>query len=73
MVTEGKVLRTSRVRLLRNGAVIYDGTISALKRFKDDVREVAQGYECGISLEGFNDFEQDDTLEFYRKEQVAAK
>jgi translation initiation factor IF-2 len=73
MVTEGKVLRTSRVRLLRNGAVIYDGTISALKRFKDDVREVAQGYECGLSLEGFNDFEQGDTLEFYRKEQVAAK
>jgi translation initiation factor IF-2 len=73
MVTEGKVLRSSRVRLLRNGAVIYDGTISALKRFKDDVREVAQGYECGISLEGFNDFEQGDTLEFYRKEQVAAK
>ena len=73
MVTEGKVLRNSRVRLLRNGAVIYDGTISALKRFKDDVREVAQGYECGISLEGFNDFQQDDTLEFYRKEQVAAK
>jgi translation initiation factor IF-2 len=73
MVTEGKVLRGSRVRLLRNGAVIYDGTISALKRFKDDVREVAQGYECGISLENFNDFQQDDTLEFYRKEQVAAK
>ncbi len=73
MVTEGKVTRNSRVRLLRNGAVIYDGTISALKRFKDDVREVAQGYECGISLEGFNDFEDGDTLEFYRKEQVAAK
>ena len=73
MVTEGKVLRNSRVRLLRNGAVIYDGTISALKRFKDDVREVAQGYECGISLENFNDFEDGDTLEFYRKEQVAAK
>jgi translation initiation factor IF-2 len=73
MVTEGKVIRSSRVRLLRNGAVIYDGTISALKRFKDDVREVASGYECGISLESFNDFQQDDTLEFYRKEQVAAK
>jgi translation initiation factor IF-2 len=73
MVTEGKVLRNSRVRLLRNGAVIYDGTISALKRFKDDVREVAQGYECGLSLENYNDFEQGDTLEFYRKEQVAAK
>lgn len=73
MVTEGKIVRSSRVRLLRNGAVIYDGTISALKRFKDDVREVAQGYECGISLEGFNDFQEGDTLEFYRKEQIVPK
>ncbi|MEO8286747.1 MAG: translation initiation factor IF-2 [Chloroflexota bacterium] len=73
MVTEGKITRNSRVRLLRNGAVIYDGTVSALKRFKDDVREVAQGYECGISLEGYNDFQEGDTLEFYRKEQIVAK
>jgi translation initiation factor IF-2 len=73
MVTEGKITRGSQVRVLRGGAVIYDGTISSLKRFKDDVREVAQGYECGISLEGFNDFQEGDTLEFYRKEQVAAK
>jgi translation initiation factor IF-2 len=70
MVTEGKITRNSQVRLLRNGAVIYDGTISALKRFKDDVREVAQGYECGISLSNFNDFQEGDTLEAYRKEQV---
>jgi translation initiation factor IF-2 len=73
MVTEGKIIRNSQVRVLRGGAVIYDGTISSLKRFKDDVREVAAGYECGISLEGFNDFQEGDTLEFYRKEQVAAK
>jgi len=53
--------------------VVYDGTLSSLKRFKDDVREVAAGYECGIGLEGFNDFQEGDTLEFYRKEQVAAK
>ena len=52
---------------------MYDGTVSALKRFKDDVRDVAQGYECGISLENFNDFEVGDTLEFYRKEQIAVK
>jgi translation initiation factor IF-2 len=70
-VTEGKIVRNAQVRVLRNGAVIYDGTISALKRFKDDVREVATGYECGISIEGFNDFQEGDTLEFYRKEQVA--
>jgi len=70
MVTEGKINRNSQVRVLRGGAVIYTGTISALKRFKDDVREVAQGYECGISLTNFNDFQEGDTLEFFRKEQV---
>ncbi|HYP39693.1 MAG TPA: EF-Tu/IF-2/RF-3 family GTPase, partial [Chloroflexia bacterium] len=70
MVTEGKISRNSQIRLLRNGAVIYDGTVSALKRFKDDVREVAQGYECGISLTNYNDFQEGDTLEAYRKEQV---
>ena len=73
MVTEGKVSRNDQVRLLRSGTVMYDGTVSALKRFKDDVRDVAQGYECGISLDNFNDFEVGDTLEFYRKEQVAVK
>jgi translation initiation factor IF-2 len=73
MVTEGKIARNSQVRVLRGGAVVYDGTVSSLKRFKDDVREVAAGYECGIGLEGFNDFQEGDTLEFYRKEQVAAK
>lgn len=73
IVTEGRAARNAQVRLLRNGAVIYDGTVSALKRFKDDVRDVAQGYECGISLTNFNDFQEGDTLEFYRKEQIAAK
>ncbi|MBF6612292.1 MAG: translation initiation factor IF-2 [Chloroflexi bacterium] len=70
IITEGHVTRNSQVRLLRNGTVMYDGTISALKRFKDDVREVAQGYECGISLTNFHDFQEGDTLEFYKKEQV---
>jgi translation initiation factor IF-2 len=70
MVTEGKVTRNSKVRLLRGGAVIYDGTISSLKRFKEDVRDVAQGYECGIGLNNFNDFQEGDTLEFYRTEQI---
>ena len=73
IVTEGRAARNAQVRLLRNGAVIYDGTVSALKRFKDDVRDVAQGYECGISLTNFNDFQEGDTLEFYRKEQIAVK
>ncbi|HET6261708.1 MAG TPA: translation initiation factor IF-2, partial [Chloroflexia bacterium] len=72
IVTEGRITRNGQVRLLRNGAVIYDGTVSSLKRFKDDVREVAQGYECGIGLNNFHDFQEGDTLEFYRKEQVRA-
>ena len=70
IITEGKASRNSRVRLLRSGTVIFDGTIASLKRFKEDVREVAQGYECGISLNNFNDFQESDTLEFYRTEQV---
>lgn len=70
MVTEGKITRNSHVRLLRGGAVMYDGTIASLKRFKEDVREVAQGYECGIGLNNFNDFQEGDTLEAYRTEQV---
>jgi translation initiation factor IF-2 len=70
IITEGRVTRNSKVRLLRSGTVMFDGGISSLKRFKEDVREVAQGYECGISLDNFNDFQEGDTLEFYRTEQV---
>jgi translation initiation factor IF-2 len=69
-VTDGKAIRSSKVRVLRNGTVIYDGEIASLKRFKDDVRDVAAGYECGIGLPGFSDFKETDTLEFYHKEQV---
>jgi translation initiation factor IF-2 len=69
-VTDGKVLRSSRARVLRGGVVIHDGNISSLKRFKDDVREVSAGYECGLTLEQFNDYDIQDTLEFYHIEQV---
>ncbi|MEI7556347.1 translation initiation factor IF-2, partial [Candidatus Chlorohelix sp.] len=69
-VTDGKLLRGDKVRVLRNGTVMYDGGVSSLKRFKDDVREVAAGYECGIGLDDFNDFQEGDALEFYHKEQV---
>ncbi|MBO9348027.1 translation initiation factor IF-2 [Chloroflexus sp. MS-G] len=72
-VTDGKVTRTGQnVRVLRRGVVIHDGKISSLKRFKDDVREVTAGYECGLIVEGFNDIEIGDALEFYRQETVAA-
>ena len=72
-VSDGKITRTGQnVRVLRRGVVIHDGKISSLKRFKDDVREVTAGYECGLIVEGFNDIEVSDALEFYRQETVAA-
>ncbi len=64
-VLDGKVVRNNKVRLLRDGFVIFDGHINALKRFKDDVREVEQGFECGISLENFNDIKVSDIIESY--------
>jgi translation initiation factor IF-2 len=70
MVTDGKIIRNANVRVLRSGVVVYDGRIATLRRFKDDVREVQTGYECGLNVEGFNDIQVGDTLEFYRKEKI---
>lgn len=64
-VTEGKIVRNAGVRVLRDNVVIHEGQISSLKRFKDDVREVAQGYECGIGIERFNDIKEGDQLEVF--------
>jgi translation initiation factor IF-2 len=64
-VVEGKVHRNNRVRLVRDGVVVYTGSISSLRRFKDDVREVAAGYECGLSIEGYNDVKVGDTIEAF--------
>lgn len=69
-VLEGKVTRNAQVRIIRNGTIINDDRISSLKRFKDDVREVAQGYECGIGLERFNDIKVGDILEIYAFEEI---
>lgn len=69
-VLDGKITRNSSVRVLRDGIVIYDGTIQSLKRFKEDVKEVASGYECGISLEKFNDFKENDIFEVYTHEEI---
>lgn len=69
-ITDGKITRHSKIRVLRDGIVIYDGEIASLKRFKDDVREVASGYECGISLERYNDFKEGDILEAYVLEEI---
>ena len=70
MVTSGVVRRNAKVRVVRDGTVIYDTTISQLKRFKDDVREVEEGFECGILLDGFNDVKEGDVLEVYEVRQV---
>jgi translation initiation factor IF-2 len=69
-VTEGKIVRASKVRLLREGVVLFDGKISSLKRFKDDVRDVAEGFECGIGLDDFNDLKEKDILECYEVEEI---
>ena len=69
-VQDGKVTRNAQVRVVRDGVVVYDGKISSLKRFKDDVKEVAAGYECGISFENFNDVHEGDVIEAYTMEQV---
>lgn len=71
MVLSGKVTRNSKIRLLRDGIVKYDGELESLKRFKDDVKEVTKGYECGLNLKGYNDIEIGDILEVY--EEVAVK
>jgi translation initiation factor IF-2 len=71
MVLTGKVTRNSKIRLLRDGIVKFDGELESLKRFKDDVKEVTKGYECGLNLKGYNDIEQGDILEVY--EEVAVK
>ncbi len=71
MVLSGKVTRNSKVRLLRDGIVKFDGELESLKRFKDDVKEVTKGYECGLNIKGYNDIEVGDILEVY--EEIAVK
>jgi translation initiation factor IF-2 len=70
MVKNGTIQRTGRVRVVRDGVQIYDGNISSLKRFKDDVKEVREGLECGIGVENFNDLKVGDVIESYRVEEV---
>ncbi|MGD9652045.1 MAG: translation initiation factor IF-2 [Candidatus Dadabacteria bacterium] len=69
MVTDGKVSRDNNVRVVRDGVTVFEGKLSSLKRFKDDVREVNSGYECGIGIERFNDIKVGDILEFYTYEE----
>ena len=73
MITEGMVKRGAKIRLLRDNVVIHDGAIGQLKRFKDDVKEVKEGFECGISFENYNDIQKGDSIECYEIEEIAAK
>jgi translation initiation factor IF-2 len=70
-VLEGVIKRSSRARLLRNHIVVWDGEIESLKRFKEDVREVRSGFECGLSLKNYNGYEEGDQLEVYDVTEVA--
>jgi translation initiation factor IF-2 len=69
-VTDGVIRRSADVRVLRGGVVVYETTLASLKRFKDDVREVQEGFECGIQLEGFNDVKQEDVLQFFETKEI---
>ena len=72
-VVEGKITSTAQVRLLRNGIVIHEGKLESLRRFKDDVKEVAQGFECGITIEKFRDIKEGDIIEAFTMEEVAPR
>jgi translation initiation factor IF-2 len=73
MVKEGKITRNSKVRIIRDGIVVYTGHLGSLKRFKDDVKEVASGYDCGLNIENFNDIKAGDFVEAYEIVEVKRK
>jgi translation initiation factor IF-2 len=73
MVLDGKINRNTRIRLIRDGIVIYSGALGSLKRFKDDVKEVSTGYECGLNIDGFNDIRVGDIVEGYTEKEVLRK
>jgi translation initiation factor IF-2 len=69
-VTDGKITRNAQVRIIRDGKVVYDGTLDTLRRFKDDAREVAAGYECGLLFTKYNDIKEGDIAEAYIMEEI---
>ena len=71
MVTTGKIFRNSGIRIIREGVVQYTGTLASLKRFKDDVKEVAKGYDCGLQIKNYNDIKEGDVVECFQE--VAVK
>ena len=73
MVKEGKLTRSAKIRVIRDGIVIYTGTLGSLKRFKDDVKEVASGYDCGLNVDNFNDIKVGDIIESYTIVEIKRK
>jgi translation initiation factor IF-2 len=73
MVMDGKIMRTSKIRVIRDGVVVHTGELVALKRFKDDVKEVSKGYDCGIQIKGYNDIEERDVIEAYHEVAIKKK
>src|SRR5690606_24042969 len=73
MVTDGKIFRSSRIRLIRDGVVIYTGELATLKRFKDDVKEVSKGYDCGMQVKNYNDIQIGDVIEAFQEVEVKKK
>lgn len=73
MVTSGKITRDSKVRLVRDGIVVYSGELGSLKRFKDDVKEVKAGFECGLTIQNYNDIKENDVIEAYQMKEVPVK
>ena len=73
MVRDGKLVRAAKVRVIRDGIVVYTGVLGSLKRFKDDVKEVASGFDCGLNIEGYNDIKIGDMIESYTIVEVKRK
>jgi translation initiation factor IF-2 len=73
MVTDGKIFRNSKIRLIRDSVVIYTGELATLKRFKDDVKEVSKGYDCGIQIKNYNDIQINDVIEAFQEVEVKKK
>jgi translation initiation factor IF-2 len=73
MVTSGKIFRNSQIRLIRDGVVVFTGELASLKRFKDDVKEVSKGYDCGLQIKNYNDIREGDIVEAFQEVAVKKK
>ena len=72
-VLDGKITRNTRIRIIRNGIVVYTGKLGSLKRFKDDVKEVLAGFECGLNIDNFNDIKEGDIIEGFEEVEIKRK